>query len=313
MPTDINANKILGVPGSTNIIHPVSSVDPKMFITEWTTTAPSQVITLPYTFAGTYSGTIDWGDGNTSVNSFANRTHRYAIPDTYRVRINGICTGWNFNIIGGSTYITSVLEWGQLKLGPNLGGYFTDCTNLDISSVSDILDLTGITNMQNMFRNCTNLLSIDNINSWNTSAVTNMNSMFLNCKNLNQALSFNTSVVTDMSRMFEGCTFFNQTLNFNTAAVQFMNFMFDGALTFDQDIGSWNVASLTQANSFMGTKTPATFSTTNLDAIYNGWSTTVTQIGVTISFYTAKYTPASIAGRSVLTGPYGWFITDGGL
>jgi hypothetical protein len=92
-----------------------------------------------------------------------------------------------------------------------------------------------------------------------------------------------------------------------------MNFMFDGALTFNQDIGFWNVASLSQANSFMGDKTPATFSTTNLDAIYNGWSTTVSQIGVNISFGTAKYTPASIAGRLILTGPYGWFITDGGL
>jgi surface protein len=313
MPTDINSNKILGVPGSTNIIHPVSKVKPKMFITEWTVTGPRQVITLPYFLGGTYSGTIDWGDGNTDVNDGSVTTHSYAIGGTYRVTITGDCIGWNFGNIGGSTYITSVLEWGQLKLGANSGGYFADCPNLDISSVSDVLDLTGITNMQNMFLNCKNLISINNINSWNTSTVTTMNSMFLACKNFDQELSFNTSTVTDMSGMFGNCYLFNQTLNFNTSSVILMNSMFYGAIAFDQDIGFWNVASLSQATNFMGLKTPATFSTSNLDAIYNGWSTTVTQIGVTISFNTAKYTPASIAGRLILTGPYGWFITDGGL
>ena len=33
--------------------------------------------TLPYLSNGTYSGTIDWGDGYTSGNSFTNKTHAY--------------------------------------------------------------------------------------------------------------------------------------------------------------------------------------------------------------------------------------------
>ena len=61
-------------------------------------------------------------------------------------------------------------------------------------------------------------------------------------------------------------------------------------------------------------KTPLTFSTTNLDAIYNGWSSLPSvQSGVSITFYTAKYTSASSVGRAILTGTYGWTIIDGGI
>ena len=61
-------------------------------------------------------------------------------------------------------------------------------------------------------------------------------------------------------------------------------------------------------------KTPATFSTTNLDAIYNGWSTRPVKTPITISFGTAKYTAAGAAGRAILTGaPNNWVITDGGI
>jgi hypothetical protein len=61
-------------------------------------------------------------------------------------------------------------------------------------------------------------------------------------------------------------------------------------------------------------KTPATFSTTNLNAIYNGWSTRPVQPNLTISFGTAKYTLAGQAGRNILTNaPNNWTINDGGI
>jgi len=61
----------------------------------------------------------------------------------------------------------------------------------------------------------------------------------------------------------------------------------------------------------MSTKTPATFSTANLDAIYNGWVTV--QSSRTITFGTAKHSAAGTAGRGYLTGTKLWTITDGGL
>ena len=89
--------------------------------------------------------------------------------------------------------------------------------------------------------------------------------------------------------------------------------MFRFSTNFNQNIGNWNRSGVTNFSSFMSNKTPLTFSTTNLDAIYNGWSTKNPQIGRTITFGTAKYTSASSADRAVLTGTYGWTITDGGI
>ena len=311
---------------------------PVPFTTEWTTTANSESIQLPYIGAGTYTGTIDWGDGNTDVNDGTITTHTYATAGTYTVIISGVCTGWDFSIYSGSTYITSVVNWGQLQLGTDNNGYnFFGCPNLDLSSVQGTLNLTGVTNFDGLFFECFALTTINNINSWDTSAVINMGSMFNGCSVFNQALSFNTSVVIDMGGMFSSCSVFNQSLTFNTSAVEYMNRMFRDATAFNQNISSWNTGAVTDMNQmfqdapafnqnigtwnvenvqdfsdFMDGKTPATFSTTNLNAIYNGWSTQSVQPSLDISFGTAEYTAAATAGRLVLTGTALWTITDGG-
>jgi len=261
MPTDINSNKILGVPGSTSI-----SKIKKLFTTEWTTTAPSETIELPYSGSGTYSGTIDWGDSTTSANSYANRTHTYATAGTYTVVINGTCLSWSFGYTLSGNNITSVVHWGQLQLGIyTLGYHFGDCPNLDLSSVSDVLDLTGMSDLTYMFGFCTSLTSINRIDEWNTSSVTTMNAMFM------------------------GCT----QINFN--------------------IGTWNVAAVTDFSDFMADATP-TFSTTNLNAIYNGWVNFPLQSSLSISFGTAQYTAAASANRATLVGlSYNWTIIDGGI
>jgi len=64
----------------------------------------------------------------------------------------------------------------------------------------------------------------------------------------------------------------------------------------------------------MLSKTPATFSTTNLNSIYTKWSFLSVQPNINISFGTAKYTAGGSAGRLVLTSaPNNWTITDGGI
>jgi surface protein len=235
------------------------------FTTQWTTTASSETIELPYSGGGTYSGTIDWGDSTTSANSFSNRFHTYATAGTYTVVINGTVNGWNFTNTFGSTYITSVVHWGQLQLGQNLGAYFGDCPNLDLSSVSDVLDLSGMYDLTYMFGGSTSLTSINRIGEWNTSGI------------------------TSMSGMFQGCG----QINFN--------------------IGTWNVAAVTDFSDFMADATP-TFSTTNLNAIYNGWVNFPLQSSLSISFGTAQYTAAASANRATLVGlSYNWTIIDGGI
>ena len=56
------------------------------------------------------------------------------------------------------------------------------------------------------------------------------------------------------------------------------------------------------------------YSSTNLDAIYNGWSLLAVQPNLNINFDTIKYTLAGQAGKNILEGaPNNWNITDGGI
>ena len=226
---------------------------PALFTTEWTTTANSEQIFLPYTGTGTYSGTIDWGDGNTDTNSFANIYHTYATAGTYTIIITGDCIGWDMASAGGSPYWTSVVNWGQLQLGPDNFGYnFAYCPNLDLSSVQGTLNLTGVTNFDGLFYDCGSLTTINNINSWDTSAITSMNNVFTSCTSFNQVLTFNTSAVTSMNEMFANATNFNSALNLNTSSVTNMGSMFDNCTSFNQNIGSWNTGAVTDMRGMFG-------------------------------------------------------------
>ena len=524
------------------------------FVSRWSVTNPGDSITLPYEVGGSYSGGIDWGDGTITSNSYSNRAHTYTNSGTYTIKINGIISGFSF--LNGSSVscnnIREINQWGNLSVG-NSNGYFFNCNNLVLTGVTDTLNLSGTTNLQNMFQLCTSITSINNLNDWDVSNVTNMGVMFADCNNFNQNIgnwnvskvtnmidmflcpsrngsfnnggsssinnwivsgvtnmrqmffgqstfnqplgswdvsnvtnmtsmfhhsynfnqnigNWNVSKVTNMSTMFQTGFFngsfnnggsssinnwnvsgvtnmggmFNRQVNFNqplsgwnVSKVTLMNSMFSTCINFNQninnwdvskvtsmntlfnqcssfnqplsgwnvsgvtnmtamfsqstfnqpinnwnvsnvtqmsgmfansqfnqplsgwnvskvidmssmffntpfnqpignwdvskvtdmtimfgrfsvddfnqDIGNWNISGVTSFTGFMAGKTPLTFSTTNLDAIYNGWSTKNPKPNRSISFGTAKYTSASSAGRAVLTGTYGWTITDGGI
>jgi len=462
------------------------------FISVWITTTPSESIMLPYETTGSYSGTIDWGDGTTSINSYSNRAHTYTTPGTYTITITGTLIGWSFGVNPISRLkISEILQWGCLRLG-NSTSYFSDCNNLSLSNVTDILNLTGTNDLFFMFAFCNNITTIPNINSWDTSNVTNMINLFIECFTFNDDISgWNVSNVTDMGGMFDNATSFNQPIgtwdtssvinmnmmffyssNFNqdignwdvsnvtnmsqmfnnssfnnggspsisgwstsnvtnmsgmfvstpfnqnidnwdvsnvtdmnsmflfnttfnqnlnswdtssvtnmsfmfllttsfngnisswdvsnvtnmnsmfngttpfnqnitswnvgnvtnmnsmfvgtsfnqaigiwdVSSVTNMNSMFASAIAFNQNIGSWDISSVTTITNFMQGKSFTNFSTTNLDAIYNGWSSLPSlQSGINITFGTIKYTAGSSAGRLILTGTYGWTITDGGI
>jgi len=153
-----------------------------------------------------------------------------------------------------------------------------------------------------------------------------MGSMFEGATVFNQAIgSWNTSSVNFMSLMFADAVAFNQPLttsgnSWNTSSVFIMNAMFFGATAFNQNISSWNVSNVATTvfgpgfGNFMDTKTPTTFSATNLDAIYIGWASRPVNTGLPISFGSAKRTSASTSARAVLTSsPRNWLITDGGI
>lgn len=309
------------------------------FITAWITTSPGQTIVLPYDILrGTYSGTINWGDGNTDVNDGSVTTHTYASAQKYFISICGDVIGWNFNSVPNSrNLINSVVQWGNLQLIDG-SGYFAGCTNLDLSSVIGSLNLTGITSLSSMFSGCSSISTINGINSWITGAITNMSSMFNSCVSFNQALSFNTVSVTNMSSMFNNCYLlnsplafntvavqnmssmfngsnnFNQPLIFNTVAVTNMSSMFQGCLAFQQNIGSWNISNVANFTNFMTGKTPATWPTTYFDNLLCGWSTQTVIPNLTIDFGSANYT--NVTGGPCYTilntAPKNWIINSGG-
>jgi surface protein len=93
--------------------------------------------------------------------------------------------------------------------------------------------------------------------------------------------------------------------------------MFNTAVSFNQNIGSWNVSNVINMSNMFSIFSEITdtmsLSTTNVDAIYNGWSSRAVKPNISISFDSLKYTSAGSAGRAVLTGsPNNWTIVDGG-
>jgi surface protein len=219
------------------------------FVSTWDTTqagSASNTVVLPLLVAGTYSGTIDWGDGNSDDLSYANRTHVYATTGVKTITITGTISGWQFNNIGDRRKITDVSNWGTLDITTTAA--FHGCSNLVISALD--APTLSTTSMYRMFRECS-LLTVSNINSWDVSGVTNISQVFMSCSNFNQNIGgWDVSNVTVMSQMFQNASSFNQDIGaWDVSSVNDMSNMFSGATSFNQDIGGWDVSGVTNMSS----------------------------------------------------------------
>jgi surface protein len=220
------------------------------FISVWRTTSPNETIYLPLESGGTYSFTVNWGDGNIgTITSYLNNSHEYVVAGDYTVTIMGIIEGFNFtsNYYTSVSNIIEITQWGGLRLGNNEydGGYFSGCGNLVLTGVTDTLNLNGTTSLYGMFEG-SSITTVNNMNSWDVSKVTNMQSMFF-ATPFNQDISgWDVSNVTNMSGMFNAATQFNQDISsWNVSGVTNMNYMFSNATQFNQDISSWDVSNVT--------------------------------------------------------------------
>ena len=318
--------------GRARVVNTISDLTPippvlPAFVSTWKTdntstgSSTNTQVRLPLTGTGTYNMTVDWGDGNSDVITVwnqAERTHTYGAIGTYVITIVGTCTGFNFANSGDRLKLLSIQSWGQLRLKTSLViGAFSGCANLNLSTVSDALNLSGEITLVGLFSGCTSLTSINNVNDWDVSSITTANGAFANCTNFNSDISnWDVSKITNFTQMFNGCTNFNQDISgWDVSKGTLFTSMFRDCVAFDQNLGSWDVSNATSLANFMIGKTPATFSATNLDGIYNGWSQlTFLNSGLTPNFGTAKYTAAGSAGRLILTSaPNNFIITDGGI
>jgi surface protein len=266
------------------------------FVSTWNTSNTSggsslaNQVQLPLDFSGTYNFTVDWGDGSPidtiTVWNDPLTLHTYALAGTYVLTITGQIEGFRFNNTGDRDKLLNISSWGpDFRLG-NSNGYFRGCSNLDLSFVSDILDLTGTLIMTNSFNNCTSLTTVNNMDLWNTTSVTNMNGVFLGATSFNQPIgTWNTSSVTDMNGMFFNATSFNQS------------------------IGVWDVTSLTNATNMLNN---CGLSQVNYDNLLIGWAIQSLQLGVTLGALNIPYTQppssAATARNAVLIGTFGWTI-----
>ena len=226
------------------------------FESTWNTTLTSlgsslsNQIQLPLGVSGTYNFFVDWGDGNSDTITVWNDpavTHTYSSSGIYTIKIYGQIEGWVFNNTGDRLKLLSVVSWGtDFRLGNN-AAYFFGCSNLDLSSVQDILNLQGTTILTSMFRNCSSITTVNNMDLWDTSLVTVMNLMFSNASSFNHPIeTWDTSSVTNMGSMFFNSTSFNQPIgSWDTSSVIGMISMFFNSISFNQPIGTWDTSSVT--------------------------------------------------------------------
>jgi surface protein len=242
------------------------------FVSTWDTTqagSASDTIVLPLLSGGVYSGTIDWGDGNASPLSYANRTHIYASSGTYTITITGQIDGWRFAGGGDRRKITNVSNWGTLNITTSQA--FFNCTNMACTA-TDAPTFTS-TDLSYTFFGCSSFNSP--VNHWDIGGATNISQFFGNASVFNQDLdNWDVSLVTNMSNMFSGASAFNGSLygwvlnasvtalsaflqnssfnnsslnGWNVSNVQRFNGMFRNT-PFNQDISNWNMSSATRVD-----------------------------------------------------------------
>jgi len=304
-PTVTPTNTVTSTLTSTPTVTPSPSPWPTTaFISRWATTTSNETITLPYLLSGTYSGTIYWGDGSTSANTYTNRTKTFTSPGTYTIVIDGTVTGFQFNFSGDRTKIREILQWGNVRsTTTSNAGMLYGCTNLVLTGVTDTPNLSGITILQNMFRSCTSLTTVNNINSWNVSGVTTMTGMFYTAINFNNDISgWDVSNVTSFADMFRDAQDFNQPIgSWDISSAIFLTRMFYGPIyntSFNQPLSGWNTSNVTSLQQMFGNNTSFnqpignwnTSAVTNMSSVFNvassfnqplsGWNTSnVTDMG----------------------------------
>jgi len=149
---------------------------------------------LPYTSDGNYSGTIYWGDGTTSVNSYANKDHIYTSPGEKYVIIQGEVGKFNnientlinidqfglsfspesvsFNNLQGDILTDEILDLSDTL---SLKDFVSNSPNLIYNGLFPDLTTDNIETMENAFKNATSMNQ--DISVWNYSGLNSINSL----------------------------------------------------------------------------------------------------------------------------------------
>ena len=203
------------------------------------TTSADELVRLPYVSDSTYNGTISWGDTKTSINTYTERDHTYAVAGEYIIKISGDAR---------------VLDFGQVT-GVNLTAYAefisfgseSSLSKLDISGMGSSMDMSNLLDKPSFrafssFKMAGTDGVVNYIEQWDMSNVINLNSAFSG-SNFNQGIgNWDVSNVVDMKAMFSNNTTFNQAItNWNVGIVSTMEGMFNNT-NFDRNLSKWNTS-----------------------------------------------------------------------
>ena len=226
--------------GSTEV-YPVATANPF----EFRVTIPSNgyTLSLPYNGIGTYSGTIDFGDGSASVtNSFANRSHTYATAGDYNIKIDGECSRFQYQSHPDRLLVKEILSWGIYSFDVI---NFNGCKNLiGGPNCLDVINL-NTTSISQLFYDCENMVSIQFMEDWDVSNITLFFGMFYDNNLFNQNLTgWDTSSATDFSDLFRNAAIYNQPVNsFDVSNVTNLRQTF-ATSSFNQSLSSWDVSNV---------------------------------------------------------------------
>lgn len=188
--------------GVRSLVNPCTiTPDPEDFVAVIDTRIPGPFHTYEYQFKVPISNnlyTVYWGDGSSSTHT-SPATHTYNSSGIYTVVVKGVKNSMSFlstiNTRADSNKLLSIEQFGDYT--PIGGSVFARCENLDLSGVSDVLNIGG-TGTVSYFSGCKSLTTINNVDQWDVSNVTNMQQMFYDCININIDLSnWDTSNVKD--------------------------------------------------------------------------------------------------------------------
>ncbi|WP_299899388.1 BspA family leucine-rich repeat surface protein [uncultured Aquimarina sp.] len=290
------------------------------FITTWTVADGGQITIPNFSMFIAHNYNVDWGDGTFSIGNTSSTSHTYTSGGTYTVSITGNMPTIFFGIADNTTKesLQTIEQWGNQKW-EYLNAGFAGCTNLKLNA-DDTPDLSVVSteDIGSMFNGCTNFEDLkDQIGNWDMSQVQDISFMFFNCSVFNEDIStWSFDNLTSTTNTFSNALSFNQDIsNWDMSNLVRAADMFKGASSFNQNLTSWDLSSLTTGldEIFVGTA----LSQENYDNTLIGWATLEageTQIPTGIDLVAdATYCLAEAARNTLLSAPYNWSITDGGL
>lgn len=299
------------------------------FITEWV--VPSGSFTFPAGNTGTYNAEIDFGDGGgwktiTAYND-ADLTNTYASGGTYQIKVRGTFPWVYINNGTVKTYITKVIQWGDVGFESMDNAFYGATSLADIASGGTF---TGVIDWDQAFRDCTSIITFPAINTndgeqfvrtwFACSAMTsfslldmgsavNFTGTWQSCTSLTTFPAIQFSSGDIFSSAWLGCTNLNTVNVVFNSVVNFSNaFRLCGTISVP-NIGNATITSLTTAASMF---LSSTLNTTDYNNLLTGWEGQAEPSGITLSGGSSKYSAGPPATARAALVANGWIITDGG-